>query len=301
VKALAADPQINKLLQKHLAKYASAYYGYIGPAMTAEHLLTNLQLLVAEGKDPYDQLRRLNKEFQQVLADRKKTEQALRLTPKEKYVFKALRDTIFMKLYRRDSISHSFHMMEPIIREYARRAGLSYEEATHIAPGEYPKMLKNKTAQRQLKHRLIYCVIPGVRKSSRQLEVLHGQKARKYIKNLYQEQSWGDLKEVQGQVACVGKNTLMRGTVKIVNVPADMKKMQVGDILVSQATSPEIVSAMKKAAAIVTEQGGITSHASIVSRELNIACVIGTKIATQIFKDGDKVEVNTNTGLVSKI
>ena len=77
--------------------------------------------------------------------------------------------------------------------------------------------------------------------------------------------------------------------------------MKKGDILVSIATDPDIVFAMKKAAAIVTEQGGVTSHAAIVSRELNIPCVIGTKIATKVFKDGDRVEVDATKGIIKRI
>ena len=66
-------------------------------------------------------------------------------------------------------------------------------------------------------------------------------------------------------------------------------------------TRPDYIAGMKKAAAIVTNEGGITCHAAIVSRELGIPCIIGTKIATQVFKDGDLVEVNANHGWVRKI
>ena len=77
--------------------------------------------------------------------------------------------------------------------------------------------------------------------------------------------------------------------------------MNDGDILVSHATDPRYVSIMKKAAAIVADVGGITCHAAIVSRELNIPCVIGTKIATRVLKDGDKVEVDATNGIVKII
>ncbi|MEW6408479.1 MAG: PEP-utilizing enzyme [Patescibacteria group bacterium] len=80
-----------------------------------------------------------------------------------------------------------------------------------------------------------------------------------------------------------------------------MAKMRKGDILVSIATDPDIVPAMKKASAIVTEQGGVTSHAAIVSREMRIPCVIGTKIATKVLRDGDLVEVDATKGLVRKL
>ena len=55
---------------------------------------------------------------------------------------------------------------------------------------------------------------------------------------------------------------------------------------------------MKNAAAILTDQGGITSHAAIISREMHIPCIVGTKIATQVLKDGDLVEVDADNGIV---
>ena len=58
---------------------------------------------------------------------------------------------------------------------------------------------------------------------------------------------------------------------------------------------------MKKAAAIVTDEGGLTCHAAIVSRELNIPCVVGLKIVTKFVKDGDRVEVNANKGIIKKL
>ena len=80
-----------------------------------------------------------------------------------------------------------------------------------------------------------------------------------------------------------------------------MLKMKDGDILVSVATTPSIVPAMKKAAAIVTDEGGLTCHASIVSRELNIPCVVGLKAVTKFVKDGDMLEVDATKGVVRRI
>ena len=77
--------------------------------------------------------------------------------------------------------------------------------------------------------------------------------------------------------------------------------MNAGDILVSIATRPEMLPVMKKAAAIVTDEGGITCHAAIVSRELKIPCIVGTQTATSVLKDGDKVEVDTEKGVVKTL
>lgn len=72
-------------------------------------------------------------------------------------------------------------------------------------------------------------------------------------------------------------------------------------ILVAPSTHPENLPLFRKAAAIVTDEGGILSHAAIVSRELKIPCIVGTKIATQVLKDGDLVEVDANKGIVRKL
>lgn len=74
-----------------------------------------------------------------------------------------------------------------------------------------------------------------------------------------------------------------------------------GEILVAISTNPDIIPLMKKAGAIVTDEGGIMCHASIISRELKIPCIVGTKNATRALKDGDMVEVDANTGIIKII
>ena len=94
---------------------------------------------------------------------------------------------------------------------------------------------------------------------------------------------------------------IVKGMVKIILGVKDFNKLQPGDILVTTMTSVDFVPVMKRAAAFITNEGGITSHASIVAREMNKPCIIGTKIATKIFKDGDLVEVDANKGIVKKL
>lgn len=86
------------------------------------------------------------------------------------------------------------------------------------------------------------------------------------------------------------------GTVKILRSPKEIGKIQPGDVLVAPMTSPDYVPAMKKASAIITDQGGQTSHAAIVSRELGVPCVVGTKEATKKLKEGQIVTVNGEAG-----
>jgi len=102
---------------------------------------------------------------------------------------------------------------------------------------------------------------------------------------------------VSGAAASVG---VAFGPVKVIHNPKEIDKVEKGDVLVTEMTSPDFVPAMRRAAAIVTDTGGRTSHAAIVSRELGIPCVVGTGTATHELKSGQMVSVDGAAGKVYK-
>jgi phosphoenolpyruvate synthase/pyruvate phosphate dikinase len=103
---------------------------------------------------------------------------------------------------------------------------------------------------------------------------------------------------IKGRTANRGNAT---GKVFYIKNPDRPPKLKRNCILVSKLTSPKLVPYMRTAKAIITDEGGVASHAAIISRELNKPCIIGTKIATKVLKDGDEVEVNANNGIVKII
>ncbi len=101
--------------------------------------------------------------------------------------------------------------------------------------------------------------------------------------------------EIKGRPAYTGKAI---GPVKIIKIKADTTKILPGDIMVTEMTNPDYVPFMKIAAAIITDEGGATCHAAIASRELKVPCIVGTRVATKVLKDGDMVEVDAEKGIV---
>ena len=89
-----------------------------------------------------------------------------------------------------------------------------------------------------------------------------------------------------------------KGKVVILAGPREIGRVQKGDVLVTEMTTPDFVPAMKKASAIVTNSGGMTCHAAIVSREMGIPCIVGTKNGTQLLKEGQFVTVDATRGMV---
>ncbi len=108
-------------------------------------------------------------------------------------------------------------------------------------------------------------------------------------------------KEITGEILLSGLGAspgAASGIVKIIYGLEDLKKIKKGDVLVTEMTNPDMVVTMQRAAAIITDEGGITSHAAIVSREMGIPAVVGTGEATKKLKEGDIVTVDGNNGKV---
>jgi pyruvate, water dikinase len=88
------------------------------------------------------------------------------------------------------------------------------------------------------------------------------------------------------------------GVARILRGAAEMEKLKSGEVLVTTMTTPDMVPAMAQAAAIVTDEGGMTCHAAIVSRELGVPCVVGTREATTVLRDGMEITVDGKAGMV---
>ena len=103
---------------------------------------------------------------------------------------------------------------------------------------------------------------------------------------------------IKGSVAYPGK---VKGIAKIVYSIEDTKKINEGDIIISPMTVPNFIDAVKRAKAIVTDEGGTVCHAALIARELKKTCIVGTKNATKILKDGMIIEVDGDMGIVKII
>ncbi|MFH1275619.1 MAG: PEP-utilizing enzyme [Candidatus Woesearchaeota archaeon] len=137
----------------------------------------------------------------------------------------------------------------------------------------------------------------GVISENGKLIVIEGDDNDSYIKQLMPEKKNISF-PLKGRVASKG---IARGKAKIVQRPEEIEKIEEGDILVAPETTPDFIVGMKKAVGIITNRGGITSHAAIVSREFGIPCIVGVEGATEVIKDNDLIELNADKGEVRKL
>jgi len=109
--------------------------------------------------------------------------------------------------------------------------------------------------------------------------------------------------KIEGEVILFGLGAspgIASGKIKIIKEMSDLEQIKIGDVLVTKMTNPDMVVSMQKSVAIVTDEGGLTSHAAIVSREMGIPAVVGTREATTKLKEGEIITVDGSTGKVYK-
>lgn len=283
-----------KLLTEHHAGYFFLKHLWVGTATTTlEEYRQAVDDILAWG-NPGELLAQEEKNYAANMQARDEAEKAIPLTVQERELFAQYAEFAFTKTYRRYAQLYWAYKMDFVFRELAKRLDISFMETRFMLPEEVRRGLLDglsmefRTVLAERTKHCVYYVEQG-------LDIVAVGDEAQHFETTLPSDEVEQVTEFSGQVACVGK---VVGRVRIVNVPADIDKVEQGDILVSIATNPDILPAMKKAVAFVTEQGGITSHAAIVAREMKKPCIIGTKIATKVLKDGDLVEVDAESGIV---
>lgn len=283
----------DKILNNLHESYCWLDYMYYGPPAS----LKSFVLELAEAKKHNSKLQ-LAKQLNELANKQERIIRKFKLKARTRHLIKLAQHVLLQKSWRKDMEYHGFYCYEPMFREIAERKGeKDWRNLLYMLPWELENfILHNKPSLKELKSRRLFsCLIV---KGPKNIQMLTGVRAKEFYKKLNIEQVVKQAGQAHGQCAYAGH---VKGKVKIIYVPDDMAKMKKGDILISQATSPDLLPAMKKAAAIVTNTGGLICHAAITSRELKIPCIVGTANATLIFKDGDRVDVDATNGIIKKI
>ncbi|MBI4779142.1 hypothetical protein HY797_01660 [Candidatus Falkowbacteria bacterium] len=292
---------INKSLKRkivnHYKKWRWAPYTYRWPAYDLSYYLEIWSGIIRQKIDAGKELKRLLAEPEEIKNKKQAIVKKLKISSFDNHLFNIAADIIYLKSFRKDCWFHGCFAAENLYKEIGRRLGLSLNQVWmmgfwEIAPALRKKEFDPEVINQRIKFSVLY-------QKGEKGYIYSGQKAKNFLSKLILEkEKIIKVNELSGTGAYAGK---IKGKVKIINLPEEMVKIEKGDIMVSHTTFPSLVPAMKKAAAIITDDGGITCHAAIVARELKTPCIVGTKIATKVLRDGDLVEVDADKGVVKKL
>ena len=281
-------PEFTDKLDIYLKKYdfMDMEY-YAGRPVTLEDLFGRIKVVIDDAKNRLTRIeqdnKRAEKEFEQAL-------DKLKLTPELRSLIDSARSLHTLRQLRADSLFKAgrdvFEFMITIgerlnVGDYDAVIALTWQEISESLLKGQLVVDSETIAARQAGYGFL--LVDG------ELSYITGDALAKELAALSVEKK--EVKEFEGNIAFHGK---YRGRVAIVTTPEEIDKVQPGDVLVSAMTDPYYVPAMVRAGAIVTDEGGILSHAAIISRELGVPCIVGTGCATSVLKDGVTVEVDAS-------
>jgi len=285
---------INQLIDNHHKKYQWFPYNYIGPGWDKQYFVNQLKDLVLK-KKINQKLKSLENYSKKTQKQQSQLIKKIKLNPKIKNLLQAMQDMTIILDRKKEIFTETHFYIHKLLEEISKKLNIPVKLIKFMTESDMEKALKqNKFNKQILEKRRNHSV--SVCYPNKEPIFYFDQGAQKIIQQIKEEESQS--KKVKGIPAYLGK---VKGTIKIANNIKDVNKINKGDILVSVRTSADLIVAMQKASAFVTDEGGITCHAAVVAREMKKPCIVGTKNATKILKDGDKVEVDADKGIIKII
>ncbi len=289
---------IDALLERHVELYFWIHNNYFTTEALGKDFFKNqLITLLSKNGNPASYLTKLESEFKSVLDKKQSLIAELKLSNEEKELIEFLELFAWYNDYRKEYVMKILHYLDAVLSEIARRKGLSLKQMKYSMAHEVESVLNGTFDTPLLEKRMKeFVAVWDPQGNKFETFTADAQSAWKRIDphiTHKQEQV-----EITGLPASRG---IVRGRAYVTMNAQDSKNMQSGDILITSMTTPDFVTGMKKAVAVVTNEGGILCHAAVVSREFGIPCVVGTQVATRALKTGDYIEVNGDQGIVKKL
>jgi phosphohistidine swiveling domain-containing protein len=290
-------PKEYELLLGHQKNYFWSKNNYVNNyILTPKYFIKEIKALLGSSIDIASQIKRI--ESAPAINRRIKKQILKRLKPPKdiKNLIEISETFTYWQDERKKYTLWTTHYGSIFLQEIGKRFGYSLNEMKYMFAVEVLALFSknsHRVSKQEARARRIFSLIYHCRNH---YEMVFGRKSKEIAKMLFTSNIKKNINDFRGLSASSGK---VRGIVKVVRSAHEVGKINQGDILVAVMTRPDYIMGIKKAAAIVTDEGGVTSHAAIVAREFGIPCVIGTKIATVVLKDGDLVEVNGNHGVIT--
>jgi len=292
---LLEPTEIDKAAQVHQKKYFWLENSYGEVKVKSVHSFKS-DILDMSKEEAEEKIAEIESYQKEILEKKEKFIKELHIPKDIQDIAEQLSFSIWWQDYRKKHIFIALHELTLIAKEVGKRKDVLFEDLLLYARKDLIKLHESCEQVKNLDERR-EGYISYYEADTNSGKNYFGKEANALVAQYTNLEVEEGVSEVKGMVVSKGK---VQGKVRILSGSRHFDAFKEGEILLASMTSPEYIVAMRKSAAIVTDEGGITCHAAIVSRELKKPCIVGTRIATRVFKDGDLIEVDAEKGIVKK-
>lgn len=296
---LRRHPAENALFTKHTEKYEWMNKEYTGDGWPREKWLELFKKAFVADVPPAEKLSKMLADFHALVREREKVIEELDPPKEVRHALDALAELIAQRDWTKGYFTRALLSYHRLLDEIAERLGATRDDLfLHTYRELKDAMATGKPLpQAELASRRKDGAVLVIKGDSFELTT-----GREGIDRVIKEEGVGGpfekmsgITEFKGLPASLGKIT---GRARVLENASGISELEEGEILVTYMTTIEFIPAFRKAAAIITDEGGMSCHAAIVSREFKLPCIVGTKVATRALQTGDLIEVDAERGVV---
>lgn len=287
------DSALIEFDKKNPYKVQWAFSDYMGTPKI-EDIPHKVKELIKE-KGGIDKIREEREKLEKEISENKEKTSKFKakLSSDLKMLFEFTQETIKLRDLRKRDFFNCLVLLSNSVRELLKRKKINENLFNYVISSDLKKELYlkenyGKILEKRKEGNLYYFD----EKYFQELNVDY----EKIKKEIFDFIDRGIGEEIKGTIAQRG---FVQGKARIILNQSQFKEFKEGDVLITSMTRPEFVPLMKKAKAIITDEGGLTCHATIISRELKKPCIVGTKNASRLIKNDDLIQIDANNGTIT--
>ncbi len=293
-------PEEDSLFEKHTQKYEWINTEYVSGGWSREKWIESFKkAIVTEDASPKEKLEELIANFNSLNTQRQKIINELNPPKDVLHAIDSLAEFIAMRDWTKGYFTRSLLSYNKLLDEIASRLKVTRDDLLSYSYTELEQSIKSgKTiAKEEIEERKQNGFIIKIKQGK--FDLVTGKDQIK--KTINDEDISGPFEKIinttefKGLSASPGK---IKARARVLEDASKVSQLQEGEILVTYMTTIEFIPAFRKAAAVITDEGGMSCHAAIISREFKLPCIVGTKVATRVVQTGDMLEVDAGKGTV---
>lgn len=291
--------QADELINKYIEKYEWVHTEYVSSGWDKKKWLKMFKDAFNSQEEPKDKLNEIIGNFNKLNKEKREIIKELNPGKEVLHAIDSLSELISQRDWSKGYFTKLLLSYGKLLNETARRMGITTEEILHYSYPELESYFREgkKIPQKELANRVKNGFIIEIKNAK--LRIISGKKnIENLIKSEGIEGPFQKLALTSSFTGLGASRGIIRGRARVLESARELSSLKDGEILVTYMTTIEFTPVFRKIKGLVTDEGGMSCHAAIISRELNIPCVVGTNIATRVIETGELIEVDGNKGSV---
>ena len=286
-------PSVKSAIQEHMTNFEWVNSEYVSEKWDFQRWIGVLQR--GMNNDAQLLLNNMYTQYNNAINEKQKIIEKLELSDTSIHVINALNEFISERDWAKGKFCYALSIYDLLLQEIAARLNISKDDILYMESEELIKVMRTRQTISTKGRKDGFALVS----KQGSINIVETEELERFLSEERIEQAFSPVSRVRSFGGVIASQGKVKGRVRIIDNPEHLSEFKRGEILVTYMTTMEFTSLFGKAVGIITDEGGLSSHAAIISREFGIPCIVGTTIATRTLRTGDLIELNASEGKIT--